>query len=757
MKRLHLWAILLISIITIITCALWPSDTAEYPTVPSVYGFGLPRPEPIEYAPEPGHVYMVTVDRLTLQDMADHPDLFDEITDSAALGLMSVGVEGGLIADNTYASIGAGAPINASGTGTHGLCEWELLQGVPANEIFLQRTGFIAPDGAVLQLDIARIKKISEANRYSAIPGLLGTVLQDNHVAVSILGNADNSEKSARPAVALAMNKDGLVQSGDVSDNLLINDPSFPGGVRTDYDKLLPLITKHRKNPGFTVVELGDLERLDILGNFLEESIIQDNRRETLARMTSLVTRLLEQMDKEQDLLLLVSPTPRGNFVPSTNYITPVMAIGRSIESGLLTSPTTRRPGIIRNTDLAPTVLDFYNLDTPSLMYGRSMQVIGTDQNVTRLSSLYGQLEQTSQSRSPVLHNYVLALLILVLMSLAAVFMPRINILLPVLKPLLLAVMAAPVALLLVTLLPHGTLTMLVLEVIALTLFITSAIILWQENQANDLDAFIIISLLTSLFIVVDLFLGAPLQKNSLLGYDPIAGARFYGIGNEYMGVLTGSTIIGTTALITRLGTCQRKAILAGIGLYYFITLYAIAAPEKGTNVGGSLAGAFAFLVTFLLLAGVKFNFKTILKTASSVGLLLLLLIIYDLQRPLESQSHIGRTASLILQNGPGEIINIIYRKISMNIKLIKYTIWSRVFLASLASLVILFYRPVGVMQHIHSNYNDMFKGFIGVTAASIIALIVNDSGVVAAATAMIFGAPPLLYLVIRTRLPHVQ
>ncbi len=757
MKRLYLRAILLGSIITILACGLWPSGITKAPTVPSVYGYGLLKPKAAEYPPEPGHIYLITVDRLVLQDLAGHPDLFNGITGRAALGLMSVGVDGSLIAESTYASIGAGAPINASGTDAHGLNNRELLQGIPASEIFRQRTGLKALDEAVLQLDIAHIKKINEANRYSAIPGMLGTVLQDNHIAVSVLGSADSNGKSARPAVALAMNKDGQVQSGDVSGNLLFHDPYFPGGLRTNYDKLLPLLSEQRQHPGLTVVELGDLERLEMQGGYLEDSVLQAKRWETLTRIASLITQLLGQLDQERDLLLLVSPTPRGNYLPSTNYLTPVLTAGCSIEPGLLTSPTTKRPGIIRNSDLAPTILAFYHLNTPSQMYGRPLQTISADQNVTRLTSLYWQLEQTYQSRSPVLHNYVLVLLILVLLSLAAIFLPHTNALMHILKPLLLAVMAVPVALLLVTLLPHESLMVLVLELIALTLGITAAINLWLVNHANDLDPFIIVSLLTSLCILIDLFWGSPLQKNSLLGYDPIAGARFYGIGNEYMGVLIGSTIIGTTALITRLTTCCRKGILAGTGLYFLITLYAIAAPEKGTNVGGALAGAFALLVTFLMLAGVKFDIKTIIKTVFTVGLFMLLLIIYDLQRPLESQSHIGRTAHLILQNGPGEIINIIIRKVSMNIKLIKYTIWSRVFLASLASLVILFYRPVGVMQRIFSRYTDMYIGFIGVTTASIMALIFNDSGVVAAATAMIFGAPPLLYLVIRSLHPEVH
>jgi len=40
--------------------------------------------------------------------------------------------------------------------------------------------------------------------------------------------------------------------------------------------------------------------------------------------------------------------------------------------------------------------------------------------------------------------------------------------------------------------------------------------------------------------IVGDIVLGNALMQVSILGYDPIVGARFYGIGNEYMGLLAG-------------------------------------------------------------------------------------------------------------------------------------------------------------------------------------------------------------------------
>lgn len=752
MSRIHLWLVLVASIIVIATSALLPSDTTTSLNVPPVYGMGLPHPVETVNPAEPGHLYLITVDRLTVEDIVEFKSILDNITANSAVGLVSTGVEGSMVPDSTFASIGAGAPVNASGTAPYGMNREEYLSEIPVQSVFFQRTGITPPGNSVLQLDIARVKKLNADSKYSAKPGYLGTILRNKGIDVRVYGNSDTLNSPSRPAVSIAMDENGIVGGGDVGPGTLLRDEYFPGLLRTDYDALLSAVKKNT-GKGLTIIELGDLARLEKNGARLDDCVIKARRAESINRISAFINELLETIDPEKDRVIILSPTPRGNNLFTANLATPVMVTGAGIEQGLLTSPTTRRPGIIKNTDIAPSILDYFNIETPPGMTGRLLQVIPVRDTVIGINSLYEKIEMTHQARSPVLRNYVLIHLILVILSLAVILIPGTKTLMLMLKPLLLAVMSVPLAFLLVPLLPQPSIEVMVVQIIAVTSGITAFIHLWLKNYENELDPFILISMLTSTCIAVDLLLGAPLQKYSLLGYDPIVGARFYGLGNEYMGVLLGSTIVGTTALVTRL-PAYKKVILPLIAVYYLVVLYTIAAPQFGTNVGGSIAGAGSFLVTLLLLAGVRFNFETIVKIAGAVALVFITLVFYDLHRPTESQSHIGRTAKLIINGGAGEIINIIHRKLSMNIKLIRHTIWSRIFLASLFALAILFYRPVGVMQSLNSRYPELYRGFIGVVTASLLALAFNDSGVVAAATTMIFGAPPLLYLVIRTLIP---
>src|SRR5690606_32230034 len=121
-----------------------------------------------------------------------------------------------------------------------------------------------------------------------------------------------------------------------------------------------------------------------------------------------------------------------------------------------------------------------------------------------------------------------------------------------------------------------------------------------------------IIGSLITIALLADGMFGAVGIKHSLLGYDPVVGARFYGIGNEYMGVLVGSTILAVSygldrltgaagfdrsgvsvrsATISRMESAddrrslraRRISALFALAIYASVALY-IAAPQLGTN-----------------------------------------------------------------------------------------------------------------------------------------------------------------------------
>ena len=237
-----------------------------------------------------------------------------------------------------------------------------------------------------------------------------------------------------------------------------------------------------------------------------------------------------------------------------------------------------------------------------------------------------------------------------------------------------------------------------------------------------------------------------------MLSYDPMGGARFYGIGNEYMGVLMGATITGVSLLVTRLK--KRPAVQYFVaGALFLSVLIVLGAPWWGSNFGGFVASLIAFGYTFLRLFQIKVRPRDILIGLSVIGLLGGGVFIIDYMRPLEMRSHFGQFAFSVQTSGLSAVKEVIIRKLAMNYKLIKYTIWTRVLLSSLLALGILFYRPVGIFKRLLTKNPAIAAGLTGGVLGAFTALIFNDSGIVAAATAIIFPAATLFYLVLREQI----
>ncbi len=109
--------------------------------------------------------------------------------------------------------------------------------------------------------------------------------------------------------------------------------------------------------------------------------------------------------------------------------------------------------------------------------------------------------------------------------------------------------------------------------------------------------------------------------------------------------------------------------------------------------------------------------------------------------------SHIGRAIDLLLTGRFDAIYGIITRKLAMNWHLIGVSSWSKVFITSLIVIVIVVVKPRGIFHRWQQDYPFMMYGFSANAIGSMIVLVLNDSGIVAAATMIIFAAAPMLVL----------
>lgn len=704
-------------------------------------------PVDFQHQGTPGKVVVVLADRTSIDDWMNMDTThLSWLARNYATGLMNCQTGGGKIPENTLLTIGAGVPLLATGTAGSAHSSEEELPAGKVMDLYRQGTGEYPPAGSIAYIEIPKVFYLNEESPYLFKPGTLGRILHENNMKTAVLGNSDLHSALGRQAVLLAMDERGIVDAGNTGAGTLLKDPGFPGGIRTNYENLISNFLSLPEGTRLVVIDLGDFTRLEDARQNVFPPLITTLREQSMQRLDVFLGQMMKHMDLDSDLLAIISPTPGGITAGGENMLTPFLLAGNGIPKGLVYSISTKRPGIIRNTDLLPTIFNFLDIDPPIGMTGQILKVMPGEYSTKSIASLHANLALTNKLRQPILQGYVLIQLLLLGASLLFIFWKK-PLARVVLRPLMLGVMSFPVAALLLPFLPNSStayiITGITILIVALTYIFT------RSGKLGDLAPFILISGLTSILIVIDLFLGAPLQKNSLLGYHPVVGARFYGLGNEYMGILISSTIIAISSFITQF-TKHKRVLLPVLSLYFILTIYVIASPNFGTNVGGTISSVGAFLVTMLLLFGVHIRPKAIVFICTGIFTVITGFIIYDLHQPLAQQSHIGRTASLILAGGWSEMTNIISRKLAMNVKLIRYTIWSRVFIASLGYFALLFYRPSGIMRVLYRKYPPFYKGLAGVVVGSILALIFNDSGIVAAATAMIFAIYPMIYLTLQ-------
>ncbi len=219
------------------------------------------------------------------------------------------------------------------------------------------------------------------------------------------------------------------------------------------------------------------------------------------------------------------------------------LAIGVAGEGfrGTLSSDSTRMRGYALSTDVAPTILERLGLSIPDQMSGEPIEATG-ELDPGFVERLEDRLAAVGPRRGPVIGASLLIWAGLALLA-ALAWRPRgPRVALP-----LLAVAAAylPAVLLLTSALqPSELAERLVVGVGAPAL---AAVTL---RLAPPFGALAIAGAVSVLGHAVDVVAGSPLTALSLMGPNPVAGVRFFGIGNELEATLVALVPIATGAAL---------------------------------------------------------------------------------------------------------------------------------------------------------------------------------------------------------------
>ncbi len=686
----------------------------------------------IVYGESDKKAILVVINEVNIDDLYSIPTI-NGLIKNGAIGLMNTRTSTRANTYKAYATIGAGTRAEATSDSlSFTVIDHEAL------EIYNRRSGLTLLQNGIVNINIAKLWKQNETGEYGAIPGSLGQSLQRIGVKTAVISNSDTDETRIRLGPAIAMDHNGYINYGEIDDNILEKDPSYPFGIKSNYKNILDSFKNYYEKSDFIVVDLGDVSRLERYKDNLTHEQYINLKLKTLNDINLFTEALLNSIDLNNSRIFMFSPYPSSKDITSGRNLSPVLVYGEGVSSGLLYSDTTRRAGIVGNIDIAPSILQYFDTDSPYIQ-GKVFNFVRFNDNYNFLVSLEEQVVKTSNYRYPVLSSFasfeiLISVLSLTILLFREKFKPGVIIFITI---VLLCTMIIPLVLLIIPLFKVTNLVHIFFIIILAVLLFS----ILARKFLKELDAIIFISGLTTIFILIDLVFNANLMKASLLGYDPIIGARYYGLGNEYMGVLIGSTIVFTTALLDRYQVNRKSSLFI-----FFVTIFIIGLPKFGANVGGTITAVSAFSFTALRLYKVKISLKQIIFIGLMVFAVVFIMAFVDLKL-IKSQSHLAGAIKGIIEGGPSVVLLILKRKISMNLRLIRVTIWSKVLITTIGILGILLYRPVKMIKKLVACYPNITIGWTGIVVGCVVTFAVNDSGIVAAATSIIFLATSLLYL----------
>ena len=711
-KHIYICIGILLTFLCINTNTIWASETSE-----------------------PIKVIMLIINRVNFDDLYGMPVL-QSVIDNSSIGLMNTRGSGGNNEFKSYATLGWGTRADAA----HNTSTFQQFNA--ENEaIYSRRTGAIFKHEGIVNLDINRLLKQNKNSEYGATPGILGDLLRKNNYKTILLGNSDVADDLSRAAGLIPMDSKGYIDYGNVTENVLVKDPLSPFGIRTNYDKLIKDFAKIYDKGDFIVIETGDTNRLEKYKDNLNDEMYNIQKKNILQDIDGFVDELIKHIDTKNSILMIVTPYPSDDSIANGNRLTPIIIYDGEQNTGLLYSSTTRRTGIIGNVDVGPTILSYFGIN-PVNMTGREITNVEVDNGINEVQYLNDRIVNTSTQRYRILYSFAIYQMIISFIVLLMIIFRK-NVSHKLYKKATLLLISTIIIPFVLLVLPIFGMLGIIYNYLLL-ISITSLLVfgLYYLSGKTPLNIMIYGNLLVAGGIIIDIILGQPLMKNSLLGYDPIIGARYYGIGNEYMGVLIGSVLIFTTALVEK-HNINKKFII----FIYILTTLTIALPTLGANVGGTITAVFTFLFVSIRLSKERISFKTI------TGILLVILLVVALMSVIdlffmEDKSHLAIAIEEIISKGPIVAYQIITRKIAMNLRLMGVTVWSKVLISTIIILGILFYRPIGIVRKIINLYPSIAIGWSGIIIACMVSFAVNDSGVVSAATTIIFLNTSILYLI---------
>ncbi len=557
-------------------------------------------------------------------------------------------------------------------------------------------------------IDLRGTQEANTRAHTGATPGLVGQVLHELGLTTAVVSPG---RQGGEAALALA-DQEGLV------------DGIWAGEGLSDAATLQGALADALRQHAVILVDLsamGSLEAADpVIGDALD---------------------LL--WSRGQCLLIALSPTADAAGRDVDLRLSPIVVreTDRPTGSrpGLLTSASTRWEGLVTAADVGPTLLQWWNRrgPAPAEMSGRVIGIRESDGALEELDRLDLMLLERHRLLGIAARLFLAYMGALILGTLVVGIWRRESrhwLTVPALVGALL-----PAGLLLAPLAGPGEARQVLVAVGVAVGGALAALRLPRSEQSLAVAMLVGVAL-----IAADAMLGSPLMRRSALGFSVVSGSRFYGIGNECVGFVGAMAAIGVGSLLEHRPRLSTAAILIGVAV-----ALAVGMPWWGANWGGYVAVVAGLMAIWVL--GSKRRAR-----AAALGVLLIAVaafvpVLVDLLRPVAERSHIGSAAGLL--RGQADVLaDAVWRKVHMNwgLAVAAGWWWALAPLTGVAALGML--QRGGPAREVLVGKERLSAGMWGAVVSALVAMVLNDSGVVSLAAGIAIWLSVLTFIGTRGR-----
>lgn len=434
-----------------------------------------------------------------------------------------------------------------------------------------------------------------------------------------------------------------------------------------------------------------------------------------------------------------------GSSMQSTMMLQP----GHS--PGLLTSSSTRQPGLVQVPDIAPTLVALSGGESMDNVAGAPMTSDPSGSWESRYQDVLDrQVAVTTQNELSTWFFPVVATLMIGLLVLAWFLRKNHRDLVHSgAYRLGIAFASMPVSTYLVNTVPWERATnpdiAMLGAVVGWSLILGSIALLgpWRKHKLGPV---LFVSVVSVGVLAYDVITGSQLQMSTLLGEPLLIASRFYGIGNSALALYCCALLLAVAGFASLSKKPLMRILIVIVPV--LVSCVILAAPGLGTKFGSvpTLIIGVAYLA--LAAAGIRFSLKRLLLTVGIAGFVMLAVLFLDWLRPPDQRTHFGRFFDSIIS---GEALGVLARKIGMNIDILTQS-WMTLLLPLI--IIGVFWLALSPRRFNLSGIQDAYQripllkaGMISLAILLGVGTIINDSGIVVPAVGILFLVPVLVHL----------